>query len=143
MELVDFIKDSNDYTWDYKLHFPVPTLNYIEQRTGQSMLARFNSVQQAEGNLVALVRSAKNFLFKNRLDEKEQVYTIAHDRDRLYEVLEYILEFINFAFTTGDYADFFKLENTSKKSQALESACRQFLGAKMILLRYIDYGDGY
>ena len=64
MELVDFIKDSNDYTWDYKLHFPVPTLNYIEQRTGQSMLARFNSVQQAEGNLVALVRSAKNFLFK-------------------------------------------------------------------------------
>lgn len=143
MELVNFIEDSQDYTWDETLSFPIPTLNYITKRTGQNMLYRFNTEEEAKGNVVALVRSAKNYLFRNRIDEKEQVYYMAHDKERLYKALEYILEFINFAFVTGDYVDFFKMTTGNINSLALRNAALNLLGGRMILPPNIEYGVGY
>ena len=34
MELVNFEQYSDDFKWDYKLHFPVPTEKYIQNRSG-------------------------------------------------------------------------------------------------------------
>ena len=38
MELVNFELYNEDFEWDYKLHFPLPTLEFIKKRTGEDML---------------------------------------------------------------------------------------------------------
>ena len=143
MELIDFERYIGDFTWDYKLHFPVPTLNYITQRTGEDLLKLFNTELEANGKTISLTRSAKQFLFKNRVDEKAWEYEIAHNIDLLYEVLEYILEFINFAFITGDYIDYYKLSNSSVKSLGLTSTKNNLLGARKLMPIGIILRSGY
>ena len=91
-ELIKFENYSQDFKWDHHLHFPVPTLNYILNRTGQDLLLLFDTQQEAKGSVNAVVRTAKNFLFKGRRDILQWEWHIAHDIDVLYEILEYIME---------------------------------------------------
>lgn len=128
-ELVNFELYENDFIWDYRLHFPIPTLNFVRKRTGENLLVNFDTELDANGSLVAVVRSAKNFLFYNRLDMKAWEYEMAHDVELIYEVLEYILEVVNFAFISGDYIELYKVLDGKQKSMALESAKASLLGA--------------
>lgn len=143
LELINFIEYSDDFTWDKHLHFPVPTLNYITKRTGENLLRLFDSNLEAEGKVLNLVRSARNYLFENRVDNLEQEYVIAHDIDRLYECLEYILEFINFGLLTGDYVDYFTLSKNDLNNRSIYNARQQFLGARIVLVGNKKFRDGY
>lgn len=142
-KLVDFEKDKDDYTWDKIIHFPIPTLNYIMKRTGEDLLLDFDTKLEAEGKLVAITRTAKNYLFSNRVDLLAWEYTIAHDRQLLYEVLDYVLEFINFAFTTGDYKQLMEFKNDRSYSLALVNAKNNLLGAKKVIINPVNFRDGY
>lgn len=63
MELVNFELYNEDFEWDHKLHFPVPTLEFIKKRTGEDMLESFDTALQAKGSVISITRSAKNYLF--------------------------------------------------------------------------------
>lgn len=132
-KLVNFIEYNNDFEWDYRLHFPIPTLNYITSRTGEDLLNHFDTELEAKGSVVSITRSAKNLLFFNRLDMKAWEYYMAHDVNLIYDVLEYVLEVINFAIISGDYLDFYKVMEGKRKSLALESAKKSLLGASKIV----------
>ena len=143
MKLIDFKKFESDFKWDDTLHFPIPTINYIMKRTGKDMLRHFDTQLEAEGNIVTYVRTAKNYLFSNRVDELEWEYIVAHNEKLLYQVLEFILEFINFALVTGDYTDIFKFKNDVETNIGLRNAKRSLLGAKIVLLGNVEFRVGY
>lgn len=133
MELVNFELYNEDFEWDYKLHFPVPTLEFIKKRTGEDMLESFDTALQAKGSVISITRSAKNYLFFNRVDMKAWEYYISRDIDLIYDVLEYILEVINFAFISGDYIELYKVLEGKQRSLGLESAKSNLLGAVKVL----------
>ncbi len=133
MELVNFELYNEDFEWDYKLHFPVPTLEFIKKRTGEDMLESFDTALQAKGSVISITRSAKNYLFFNRVDMKAWEYYISRDVDLIYDVLEYILEVINFAFISGDYIELYKVLEGKQRSLGLESAKSNLLGAVKVL----------
>ena len=54
MELLNFEKYKSDFKWDQKLHFPVPTINYVMQRTGENLLSYYNTEVEANGALITL-----------------------------------------------------------------------------------------
>ena len=133
MELVNFELYNEDFEWDHKLHFPVPTLEFIKKRTGEDMLESFDTALQAKGSVISITRSAKNYLFFNRVDMKAWEYYISRDIDLIYDVLEYILEVINFAFISGDYIELYKVLEGKQRSLGLESAKGNLLGAVKVL----------
>lgn len=142
--LVEFANYVEDFNWDYNLHFPVPSVKYVARRTGVDLLKFFDTSLEAEGSLVAITRTAKNILFSGRRDMLAWEYDIAHNLKLIYEVLEYVLEFINFAFISGDYQKVFEFENNSKSlPQSILNARGNLVGAKKIIPSYINYREGY
>lgn len=142
-KLLEFDKYKKDFTWDKILHFPIPTLNYIMQRTGEDMLLNFDTELEAKGAVVSIVRTSKLFLFSNRVDMLEWEYAIAHSEDILYQVLEYILEFINVAFVTGDYKQILEIRDNKDYSVALQNAKTNLLGARKVLPFVTKFREGY
>ena len=143
MELINFELYNEDFVWDYRLHFPIPTINYVMRRTGTDLLRLFDTQLIAEANVISVTRTAKNFLFSNRVDMQAWEYNIAHDKELLYDVLEYVLEFINFAFISGDYQELFNYVDEKKISLSLKSAKNNLLGAKKILRHNVKLYEGY
>lgn len=143
MNIIDFSQHTNNFTWDYKLHFPVPTLNYIKARTGEDVAVLFDTAKEAEGRVLAVVRSAKNYLFEKRIDTKAWEWHIAHNEKLLYEVLEYLLEVINFAFITGDYAELLRVLDGKETSVALDNARGAVLGARKTIPYGAPIREGY
>ena len=142
-KLVDFEKYKEDFKWDDIIHFPIPTLNYITKRTGKNILLDFDNELEAEGNILAITRTAKNYLFSNRVDLLEWEYSIAHNKQLLYEILDYVLEFINFAFITGDYRQVMEFRKDQGYSIALINAKNNILGAKKVMLKSVNFREGY
>lgn len=142
-EIINFDLYDNDFKWDYKLHFPIPTLDYIKRRTGDSLSNNFDTLLEAEGAVIAVVRSAKNYLFSGRLDMKAWEFHMSRDIDLLYEVLEYLLEVINFAFVSGDYIEFFRVLDGKTESPALKNAKNSLLGARKTIPYGAKIREGY
>lgn len=142
-ETIIFEDYNQDFNWDRRLHFPIPTLTYILNRTGQDLLLLFDTQEEAKGAVLAVVRTAKNFLFKGRRDILEWEWQIAHNIGLLYEILEYQMEFINFAFISGNYDDFYKVLDDKKKVRALEEAKNMLVGAKKISPYVREYRKDY
>ena len=109
--VVNFEEYSGDFKWDKRLHFPIPTAEYILNRTDIDINERHDTSTSAENTLVAIVRTAKNYMFKNknRLDKLGTELYIATSIEVIYEVLEYIMEFVNIYYTSGSYLDLFNL----------------------------------
>lgn len=143
MEIINFIKYSDDFKWDYTLHFPVPTINYITKRTGHDLAADYDTILEAEGAVVAATRSAKNYLFSGRTDMLAWEYNLARNKKMIYDVLEFICEFINFALITGDYDEYFKANHNKLESIGLASAKQNLLGPKQVLIYSKNIREGY
>ncbi len=120
--IVNFYEYSNDFYWDFKLHFPIPTLNYILNRTGEDLLAKFETETEANAVVIKVVRTAKNYLFNSRTDMLKWEYAIARDIDMIYEILEYLLAFIDFSIIMGRYDDLFISIEKGKIFNVLEMA---------------------
>jgi len=120
--IVNFNEYSNDFYWDFKLHFPIPTLNYILNRTGEDLLAKFETETEANGVVLKVSRTAKNYLFNSRTDMLKWEYAIARDIDMIYEVLEYLLSFIDFSIIMGRYDDLFMSIEKGKIFNSLQMA---------------------
>lgn len=143
MEIINFIEHNNDFEWDLALHFPVPTLNYIMKRTGEDLLKLYDTELSAQGAVIAATRSAKNYLFADRLDMEAWEYYTARDITLLYSVLEYIVEFINFALITGDYIEYFKASTVKIESLGIFSAKQNLISARKVLPYNAQIRVGY
>lgn len=141
--LIDFELYSDDFEWDYKLHFPIPTLNYIKQRTGEDLTMKFDTELLAKGALITVIRTAKGYLFRDRLDMYEWEWLIAHDIKLLYDVLEYLMSFVDFAFISGNYTELHNLDRNSKDAPLLEYARSIVSGARKALYGVRDFRENY
>lgn len=133
MKELDFEKYDSDFTWDKTLNFPIPTLNYITRRTGEDLMVSYDTEEKAKGAVIGVVRSAKNYLFNKRRDVKEWEYQLKRDEELVYLVLEFLLEFLNFALIVGDYDQYFKANNVALKSYGLENAKLNLLGGRKVI----------
>lgn len=143
MEIINFENYATDFKWDNNLHFPVPTINYVRQRTGESLLRYYDTELDANGALVAATRSAKNYLFAGRTDMFAWEYYAARDIKLTYSVLEFIMEFVNYALLTGDYIDYFKTSTTIPDSLSIKAAKNNLLGARKVLPPFAKVREGY
>lgn len=143
MEIINFEEYKREFKWDTKLHFPVPTLNYVAQRTGEDLLKYYDTELSANGALVAATRSAKNYLFSKRTDMLAWEYYAARDINLTYSILEFIMEFINYALLTGDYIDYFKTGSIVQDSLSIKTAKDNLLGARKILPPLARVREGY
>lgn len=112
--LVNFEEYSKDFVWDYKLHFPVPTLEYIFNRMGWN-LQKGRDTNEAKGYVLAIVREARNYLYDKtqmtNIDRMRIEYIIAHELEYIYDLLEYIMSFMQIAYTSGDLIKFYEVLN--------------------------------
>lgn len=147
-QLVDFELHRDNFVWDMKMHFPIPTVDYFLQRSGIDILMRFDTTTEAQGFLVGVTRSAKNYAFREKLlqDRMAWEYAIAHDEKLIYEVLEYIIEFVKVALVSGDYQKLFETHNTKNRIYipALENAYNNLtMTSKRIQPTLGGYYNGY
>lgn len=105
--IVDFEKYSGDFKWDNLLHFPVPTAEYVLNRSGIDVNKRHETSVEANAMLLSICRTAKNYMFRNKfkLDVIGTELRIASDIEMIYKVLEYIMEFVHVFYTSGSYVD--------------------------------------
>ena len=80
-----------DYTWDFTSHWPILTLEYLENMTGINLADKKATTELAEIELKKVMRLSKLFLFKKlkRVTQFKLEYIVAKDNDRLNEALEY------------------------------------------------------
>lgn len=148
MKLIDFKEYSDTFEWDYILHFPIPTASYILNRTGIDVMALKNNLeQQAKGEILLFTRTAKNYIFRNKTvsQRKKIEWLIAHDIETLMNVLEFVLEFIQIAYTSGEYDNIFKLQTNDKLFiPALEMAENNLGLQYNIIIPFVTkYYEGY
>lgn len=138
MELVDFEKYDEDFKWDMKLHFPIPTKTYILNRIGYDLSIKFNTDVEIQGFILSVARSARNYLYKDAIEYRRKLYEyyIAHNIDVIYNVLEYLLEFFQIAIIGGELTRIYELLDKKDKSKiiAIDNAI-QYLG-----LNKLPYG---
>lgn len=148
MKLIKFQDYSDTFEWDYVLHFPIPTANYVLNRTGIDIMALKNNLeQQAKGELLLLTRTARNYIFRNKSVQQRKTieWLIAHDIETLMNVLEFVLEFIQISYTSGEYDNIFKLQTNDKLFiPALEMAENNLGLQYNIIIPFINkYYEGY
>lgn len=107
MELVNFENYDVEFVWDKIIHFPIPTDNYILNRTGIDVNTRHATSDEAKGTILAICRTAKNYAFRYKmpLDASGTEYYLSHNYKAILLTLEYIMEFINIFYTSGSYLD--------------------------------------
>lgn len=125
-EVVKFEKKTADFIWDKQLHFPIPTANYVLNRVGIDVNERHDTMEEANGTLLAIARTAKNYAyrFKGTQDRIGADIVIATDIDVIYQVLEFIMEFVAIYYTSGTYLDLFNLGG-KVSIPAIDNALRQ------------------
>ena len=146
MELIDFKNYSGDFEWDYKLHFPIPTESYILNRTGEDLGELFDSSPRVKGFIVGVVRTARNYMFKDKVYGQRQIieYLIAHNEEYLWAVMEYLVEFIQIAITSGEYDNLFMLQDNKRSIKALENAYDMLpFVSNVYLTRPTKFYEGY
>jgi len=123
LPIIDFNEYSTDFTWDNILHFPVPTIQYVNNRVGINMVEVTGSQQQASITLLSISRTVKGKLFRfldqNSIEYRE--FILSRDKGMIYQALEITLEFVNALVNTGDYMDFFRNQNKGVYIEALEN----------------------
>lgn len=138
--IINFYDYSQDFIWDYKLHFPIPTRTYILNRTGEDMLSKFGTETEADAVILKMTRFAKNYLLPIRNNMLKWEYKIARDIDLLYEVLEYVLGFIDYAIIMGRYDEMFNKIDKNERIPSLEIA-KQNLSVSRNAGFYVPEGE--
>lgn len=145
MELIRFEDYVHDFIWDTKMHFPIPTIKYILSRTGINISDRYDTTVEADGFIVGVTRTAKNYIFKDKLiqDIQNTEYLLAHNLNALYEALEFICEFTKTALVSGDYNKLFSPTERKFTIPAIENAFNQLSFSRKIVIDVGEYYNGY
>ena len=123
-KILDFDNYSDDFIWNYDLHFPVPTVKYVVNNSGINVYNWHTTNEEAQGNLVALARATQNYIFRGKLasDALGASYLIATNKDLLYKVLGIVLEFVVLYYSSGSFLDLYKQEKNINYIPAVENA---------------------
>lgn len=147
MELVNFEQYSDDFTWDYKLHFPVPTEKYIQNRSGGLPQGLDTEVEKL-GFILNVTRASRNYLFKDTMEYHKKLweYQIAHDINTIYKVLEYVLSFFDTANMSGGLLRLYELIDKKGKMTipVIDQALSQLgFDVKPYSINPLDFYVGY
>lgn len=137
---VDFLAYSEYFLWDFRLHFPIPTIKEVQARTGIDMSIECGSEVIAKQILITIARGAKNQIF-NRVPYQEQVvalYLLSREKDFIDEVLEFEMECIHAGINTGSFLNIYKIGKLDTLIPALEDA-KNTVAIKSRMYRGLTY----
>lgn len=110
---------TEDYTWDFKLHWPHMSIDYVENNTNVNVIIPAGSEEQAEANLAKIARISRLYIMSRVPGPSQPIleYRVAKDIDVLEEVLQFQLEILQ---TWGGYNSLYKTDTEGTIGEAAE-----------------------
>lgn len=130
-----------DFTWDYTSHWPILTLEYLENMTGINLADKKATTELANIELKKVMRLSKLFLFK-QLKRKTQFileYMIAKDTVRLQEVLEYQIHIFEAGFADGGWISMYETTDEHGIKSSIGMAAEEFIHSSLLGIKSYNY----
>lgn len=118
-----------DYTWDFVNHWPILTIDYLENETGVNLASKKGNAELAAIELAKVSKLSKLFLFKQLLRETQYKleYIIAKDQDVLYEVLQYQVHIFEAGFVDGGWLSMYETTDEYGIKSTIGMAAEDYL----------------
>ena len=130
-----------DYTWDFTSHWPILTLEYLENMSGINLSDKKSTVELANVELKKVMRLSKLFLFKQlkRSTQFKLEYFVAKDNDRLNEVLEYQVHIFEAGFADGGWISMYETTDEHGIKSSIGMAAEEFIHSSLLGIKTYNY----
>ena len=137
----DGLYGTDDYTWDFTSHWPILTIEFLENMTGINLGDKKATTELANIELKKVMRLSKLFLFK-KLKRNTQIkleYMIAKDEDRLKEVLEYQVHIFEAGFADGGWISMYETTDEHGIKSSIGMAAEDFIYSSWLGIKTYGY----
>lgn len=135
---------TNKFTWNFDIHFPVLTQEYVIDATGENTVNLQNGdTEKAEAELLKIARLTKSYIMSQVSTPAHRLleYRIAKDQDLLADVLQIMIEVLQ---TWGGYDSLYTVESSGSEKSIGEAAKNYIKSLDLFYTYYnwsIDNGD--
>jgi hypothetical protein len=128
-----------DFTWNFGIHWPVMTVEYVENQTGVNITAGAGGTnEKVEANLLKIARISRQYIM-SRLpyDHTRRIleYRVAKDENIRREILLFQLEILQ---TWGGYNSLYRITDKYNQ-QSIGQAAIDFIEGTTVLIQYYTY----
>jgi len=131
----------NNFTWNFLIHWPVMTVDFVQNQLGINLLAAAGagaSLEQVEANLLKISRISRQYIMSrlpyNQIREILE-HRVAKDKDLLIQTLLFQLEIIQ---TWGGYNSLYRV--TDKNNQkSIGQAAIDYVEGTTLLMQYYNF----
>lgn len=130
-----------DYTWDFTSHWPILTLEYLENMTGINLADKKATTELANIELKKVMRLSKLFLF-SKLKRNTQIkleYMVAKDTVKLNEVLEYQVHIFEAGFADGGWISMYETTDEHGIKSSIGMAAEDFIHSSHLGIKTYGY----
>jgi len=138
------LSGTNDYTWNFKTHWPELTQEYIEELTGYNLADKAGSDEKAKSQIKLVSRISKSFLMGQLLRKTRDIleYYVAKDNEYLQMVLLYQAEIFMAGFVDGGWISMYETTDEYGLKSTLGKAAEDYLkSSDLSIARYNFYLD--
>lgn len=129
---------NDKFTWNFDIHFPVLTIDYASDQTGENLLSLQNgSTEKAEAELLKIARLTKAYILSKvpLIARKHLEYRIAKDPDLLNEILQVQLEVLQ---TWGGYDSLYTVEAEGGE-KSIGEAAKNYINSLDLFVTYYTW----
>lgn len=133
------LSGTDDYTWNFKTHWPELTQEYIEELTGYNLANKAGSDEKAKSQIKLVSRLSKSFLMSKLLRKTRNTleYFVAKDNDYLQQVLLYQAEIFVSGFVDGGWISMYETTDEYGLKSTIGMAAEQYLeSSDLTIARY-------
>lgn len=133
------LSGTQDYTWNYKTHWPELTQEYIEELTGYNIADKAGSDERANSQIKLVSRISKTFLMSKLLRKTRDIleYFVAKDDEYLQNVLLYQAEIFMAGFVDGGWISMYETTDEYGLKSTIGKAAEDYLASSdLSIARY-------
>lgn len=140
------------YTWNFDIHWPEITIDHLDNLTGTHLPTKAGSTEKANAQIKLVSRLSKVILFQKllRSTHYDLEYIVAHDTERIAEILEYQAHIFQAGFVDGGWISMYETTDAHGMKSQIGLAAETFLEVSNLSIQqyrlYIDpalYRVGY
>jgi len=128
------LSGTDEYTWNFKTHWPELTQEYIEELTGYNLADKAGSDEKAKSQIKLVSRVSKSFLMNKLLRKTRDIleYFVAKDNDYLQQVLLYQAEIFMAGFVDGGWISMYETTDEYGIKSTIGKAAEDFLASSRL-----------
>lgn len=142
--------NGQDSFYDFKLHLPIPTIEFVLENAGFNMVEISGGELQAKNDIKFCTILASRIMYADKLRETKQIleYLIATNQNYRLDFLIYVATFINDMIMNGLINKLSEISNVESFAQNLSLSCYAMLkSGSLATSRFLpikfDYRRGY